>query len=153
MTEPTTPRAGHPDLSALAVVALGGGIGSVLRYALSRAVHPAADGFPTATLIINLSGSLLLGALVVAVTEVWRPHHLLRPLLGTGLLGGYTTFSTFAMETRGSTAGVGIVYVVASVAGGMIAAWLGMSMVRRVEPRLTIAAEHEPIDDIDPDLP
>src|SRR5690348_3940267 len=94
--------ASRPEPAVLAVVVLGGAVGSVLRYAISRAVHSPADGFPVATLLINLSGSLLLGALIVAVTEIWRPHHLLRPLLGTGVLGGYTTFSTFALEVRGA---------------------------------------------------
>lgn len=153
MAAPRTPGASRPEPLVLAVVVLGGAVGSVLRYAISRAVHPAADGFPTATLIINLTGSLLLGALIVAVTEIWRPHHLLRPLLGTGLLGGYTTFSTFALEVRGAHAAVATTYLIVSVAGGVLAAWFGMAAVRRMEPRLHIAADHDVADAVDPELP
>ena len=58
--------------AATLVIALGGGIGSVLRYALARAIPVHGHGFPVATLVTNLAGSLLLGALVVAVTEIWR---------------------------------------------------------------------------------
>jgi CrcB protein len=153
VSRPSGRSASRPDRATLAVVILGGAVGSVLRYAVTRAVHPAADGFPTATLIINLTGSLLLGALLVAVTEIWRPHHLLRPLLGTGVLGGYTTFSTFALEVRGTSSGIASGYLLASVVGGVLAAWTGMSLVRRIKPRFAIAAEHEAVDDVDPDLP
>ncbi|HEV7193276.1 MAG TPA: CrcB family protein [Jatrophihabitantaceae bacterium] len=145
--------ASRPEPAILGVVMLGGAAGSVVRYALTRAVHPASNGFPTATLIINLSGSFLLGALLIAVTEVWRPHHLLRPLLGTGVLGGYTTFSTFALEVRGASGSVAVAYLVASVVGGIVAASFGMSVVRRLEPRFEIAGEHEAVDAVDPDLP
>lgn len=140
-------------LPAVGAIAVGGGLGSVLRYELARAVPPAANGFPTATLLTNLIGALLLGALVVAVTEVWRPHHLLRPLLGTGLLGGFTTFSTFGVEVRGLPADVAIGYVVATLVGGIALAALGMIAVRRAEPRLRRAPDHEYVDPLDPDLP
>ena len=141
------------DPAAVTVIALGGGVGSLLRYGLAQAVRPAADGFPTATLITNVLGSLLLGMLIVAVTEVWRPHHLVRPLLGTGLLGGFTTFSTFAVEARGLGGGVAAGYVVASLSGGLLAAAAGMALVRRLEPRLRIGGQHEAVDPDDPDLP
>lgn len=135
----------------IAVIAIGGGIGSVLRYALSRAVHPAADGFPVATLVTNLLGALLLGMLIVAVTDVWRPHRLVRPALGTGLLGGFTTFSTFAVETRGLAFPVAMAYVLASVIGGVALATAGMAAVRRLAP--VTATGHEVVDPFDPDLP
>jgi fluoride exporter len=140
-------------LPAVGAIAVGGGAGSVLRYELSRAVHPAGNGFPTATLVINLVGALLLGALIVAVIEVWRPHHLVRPLLGTGLLGGFTTFSTFAVETRNLSFGVAALYVATTLIGGLLLAAAGMRAVRRVEPRLHLAVEHEAVDPFDPDLP
>jgi CrcB protein len=140
-------------LPAVGVIAVGGGIGSVARYGLSRAVHPAANGFPVATFVTNVVGALLLGALIVAVIEVWRPHHLVRPLLGTGLLGGFTTFSTFAVETRGLSSGVATGYVLATLGGSLFAAWAGMNAVRLVEPRLHPALEHELVDPFDPDLP
>lgn len=136
--------------STVAVIAIGGGSGSVLRYLLSRAVHSTADGFPTATLVTNLLGALLLGALVVAVTEVWRPHRLVRPALGTGLLGGFTTFSTFAEETRAASPGIAVAYLLATVVGGLLLAAAGMAAVRRIEPRLKPAPAHE---FVDPELP
>lgn len=147
---PDTVRA---HLPAISVITIGGGAGSVLRYGLSRAVHPAADGFPVATLVTNLVGSLLLGALITAVTEVWRPHPLVRPALGTGLLGGFTTFSTFAVEVRSVAAPVALGYLVASVLGGIVLAAVGMAAVRSVEPRLRPALEHDVVDPFDPDLP
>jgi fluoride exporter len=140
-------------LPSVAVIALGGGIGSVLRYLLARGLPHQADTFPVATLITNLVGSLLLGALVVAVSEVWRPHRLVRPALGTGMLGGFTTFSTFAVEVRSLPLPVSVGYVASSVVGGVGLAALGMWSVRRLEPRLHLAAEHEVVDPYDPDLP
>ena len=137
----------------VAVVAAGGGVGSLMRYFLGRAIRPAADGFPVATVLINVAGSLLLGALVVAVTDIWSPHHLLRPALGTGVLGGFTTFSSFAFETRGLPAGVALPYVIASLVAGVIAAAAGAALVRRLEPRVRRAEVHEQVDDVDPDLP
>lgn len=141
------------QLPAVVVISLGGGIGSVLRYGLGRAVPTGAGGFPIATLVTNLLGSVLLGALIIAVTEVWRPHRLVRPALGTGLLGGFTTFSTFAVELRGLSSTVALGYLMATVVGGIVAAAAGMAAVRRIEPRLHPAPEHEAVDPYDPDLP
>jgi fluoride exporter len=140
-------------LPAVGVIAVGGGLGSVARYGLSRVVHPAADGFPVATFVTNVVGALLLGALIVAVIEIWRPHHLLRPLLGTGLLGGFTTFSTFAEETRAASPGIAAAYLLATVLGGLLLAAAGMAAVRRIEPRLHPAPVHEFVDPHDPELP
>jgi fluoride exporter len=141
------------DRLAVAVIALGGGLGSVARYGVSRAWPAGHEAVPWATLSINVLGSLLLGMLVVAVTEIWRPHRLIRPMLGTGVLGGYTTFSTFAVEARGLPAQTAALYVALSVIGGVAAAVAGMTVVRQLEPRFQIAASHEQVDDIDPDLP
>jgi fluoride exporter len=140
-------------LPAVGVIAVGGGIGSVLRYLLAQALPRGADAFPTATLLANLLGALFLGALVVAVTEVWRPHRLIRPALGTGLLGGFTTFSTFAVEIRSLPGPEALVYLVVSVVGGVVLGAVGMWAVRYLEPHLRLAAEHEILDPYDPDLP
>lgn len=148
-----SPLPSRPDPAVLAAICVGGGTGSLVRFELSELVHNRAGTVPWTTLGINLSGSLLLGMLIVAVTEIWRPHHLLRPLFGTGVLGGFTTFSTFAVESRGLPAGLATTYVLLSVVGGVAAAALGMSVVRRLEPRVHIAATHELVDPIDPDLP
>jgi fluoride exporter len=151
--QPATADRVRAHLPVVAVIAVGGGIGSVLRYGLARALPSAAGDFPVATLITNLLGSLLLGALVVAVTEVWRPHRLLRPALGTGLLGGFTTFSAFAVEARGLALPVAVAHLAATVVGGLALAAAGMAAVRRIEPRLRTAPAHEFVDPFDPDLP
>jgi fluoride exporter len=131
----------------VAVVSVGGGLGSIARYGLSRAVTAPSNGFPLATLITNLVGALLLGLLVVAVTEVWQPHRLVRPALGTGVLGGFTTFSTFAVESRGLSFGLASAYVAATLVGGLSLAAIGMLAMRRLAPTRGPAA-----DLIDPDL-
>jgi CrcB protein len=150
-------REGHPPARTLAAIAIGGGIGSVARYGISYGWPPRSGQIPWSTLAVNLVGSLLLGMLVVAVTEIWRPHPLLRPALGTGVLGGFTTFSTFAVEMR-ELAGhdalpAAATYLALSVLGALAAAVAGMTLVRRLEPRITLAAEHECVDPIDPEQP
>jgi fluoride exporter len=84
----------HADPAVLAVIAIGGVLGSEARYALS-AWHPATAGqWPATVFWINVAGSFLLGALMVLLTELTSPHRLMRPFLGVGVLGGFTTFST-----------------------------------------------------------
>src|SRR2546421_1520812 len=77
------------------VVALGGGFGSVARYGLAEAWPTRPDAFPWATFTVNVLGCLLIGVLMVLITEVWSAHRLARPLLGGWGLGGVTTFSTY----------------------------------------------------------
>jgi CrcB protein len=141
------------DRLAVASIALGGGLGSIARYGISRAWPPAPERVPWSTLTINLVGALLFGMLVVAVTEIWRPHRLIRPFLGTGVLGGFTTFSTFAVEVRGLGSAAAASYVALSVVGGLAAAVAGMTVIRQLEQRMSIAASHELVDDVDPELP
>ena len=64
----------------LAVIAVGGVLGACARHALALALPHRADGFPWATFITNVSGCLLIGILMVLITEVWAAHRLLRPI-------------------------------------------------------------------------
>jgi CrcB protein len=76
----------------IGLVGIGAGTGGILRYLINLTLH--STKFPLATLIINLSGSLVLGV----IAGIWAKDHPLRLLLGVGLLGGYTTFSTFSLD-------------------------------------------------------
>jgi len=82
----------------LGVVALGGVIGSLARYGLAEAIPHGPTGFPWATFVTNVLGCFAIGLLLTRLTP--RSHPLLRPFLGTGILGGFTTFSTFAVDTE-----------------------------------------------------
>jgi CrcB protein len=118
---------------ACVLVALGGIAGSLARAGVAAAVPAAAGGHPAATLTVNLVGSMLLAVLLAALHE--RPRHApqLRPLLGTGFCGGFTTFSTFAVETvtrGGAHPGLAVGYVVASVVGSLLAAAAGLVATR-----------------------
>lgn len=114
------------------LVGLAGGVGATGRYALGQWAGPTR--FPWVTLAINLTGAFALGLLLtVAVGHLSDD---VRIPLGVGLLGGFTTFSAFAWEGltlsrdgRATTAGL---YVVASVGGGLLAAWLGLVLGRAV---------------------
>lgn len=98
MPDPATPR--HPPVGAavLGSVAAGGVIGSVARYGLIEAVPRQPDAFPWATFAVNVLGCFAIGVLLAVLSP--RSHPLLRPFLGTGILGGFTTFSTYAVETE-----------------------------------------------------
>ena len=82
----------------LPMIALGGMAGAGARYALELAWPAPDDGFPWATFLTNVSGCLLIGVLMVYVVEAGGAHPLVRPLLGVGVLGGFTTFSTYTVQ-------------------------------------------------------
>jgi CrcB protein len=117
------------DLHILAAIGVGGGIGSIVRYGIGQVDPSAGDDLPLATLAINVSGALLLGlligALAAAIETGRRPSRLLRPFLGTGILGGYTTFSTFAVQVNRLSSATAVTYILLSVTGGLVAAALG----------------------------
>lgn len=118
----------------LLVIAAGGAIGGGLRYLVNMVVPHGRDGFPWATFTENVLGSFLLGALMVYLLEVWPPNRYLRPFLGVGVLGGFTTFSAYTLDARGLLAEgsypVAGLYLVGSVAAGLAAAYLGIRVGR-----------------------
>ncbi len=125
-------RARHWDI--LASIAVGGGLGSVARYGVGRALPTPPGGFPLGTFTINVTGSFALGFLMVYLLEVWPPRRYLRPLLAVGVLGGFTTFSTYTAEirelfARGSWS-LADSYAVDSLLAGLAAVWVGVTLAR-----------------------
>jgi CrcB protein len=117
-----------PTLRLAGVVAAGGVLGALARYAIGVAWPHAPAAFPWATWTINLSGCFLIGVLVTSLDR-WRPHqHYVRPFLGVGFLGGYTTFSTSIVDLQHAAPAVALVYLAASVAGALIAVWAGSAL-------------------------
>ncbi|WP_211244047.1 fluoride efflux transporter FluC [Actinospica robiniae] len=130
-------RGGNPPRPRiLAAIAIGGFVGGLARYGLGLA-FPAAHGtFPAATFAINVSGSFILALLIVLVLEVWSPTTYVRPLIGTGFCGAYTTFSTWMVGVdqlvsahRPATAAW---YLVGSLIAGLAATSLGLTCGRAV---------------------
>ena len=123
----------------LAVIALGGGLGALARYGLSRALPTPSGGFPWATFTANVLGCLLIGALMVLVADVWNGRRLVRPFVGVGLLGGFTTFSTYALEfhrlLRPGSAGLAFAYLGGTLLCAMLAVLLGAWITRSVVQR------------------
>jgi CrcB protein len=113
----------------LVLVAVGGALGALARYEVGLQTHAAMGSFPWPTFVINMTGSFALGLLVALVGARFPTNRWARPLLGVGFLGGYTTFSTFAVEAdllvRDGHAGLAAVYVMASVLGGVAACAVG----------------------------
>ncbi|WP_433469631.1 fluoride efflux transporter FluC [Spirillospora sp. CA-128828] len=107
----------------LAAVAAGGVLGALARYGLSSAFPYRAGGFPWVVFLVNVSGCLAIGALMVLVTETWRVHPLVRPFLGVGVLGGFTTFSTYVVDIQNAVA-AGAPLVALSYLGGTLVAAL-----------------------------
>jgi CrcB protein len=124
---------------AYLLAALGGALGALARWVIAEALPGSPGGWPWATLLVNLTGCLLLGALLAALAARSPEPSWARPFLGIGVLGGYTTYSTFAVEvvdlTDRGAAVLAAGYVLLSVAGGVAAVVLGAVVVRRTVPR------------------
>ncbi len=133
---PRRPRASllHGRGQVLAVIAAGGALGSLGRWGLGEALRHDRGSFATSTLVANVSGALALGVLMVLVLEVWPPTRLVRPFLGVGVLGGYTTFSTYMLDTeemlRAGRPAVAAAYLFATMALGLLASWSGVAVTR-----------------------
>jgi len=113
---------------------LGGATGSLTRYVVGTAVMTRLGArFPAGTMVINISGSFLIGVLMTLLTERLQPHPNWRLLLVVGFLGGYTTFSSFEWETlalvKEGGRWLGFLNVAGSVVFGYIAVWLGSTLV------------------------
>src|SRR6476661_3436681 len=80
-------------IGTVGVVAAGGALGAVARWALAEALPHEAGSFPWSTWVTNVLGCFLIGVLMVVVVERWPDRRLVRPFFGTGILGGFTTFS------------------------------------------------------------
>jgi fluoride exporter len=125
--------------AVVAAVAAGGALGTLGRYQLEQAWPAVSGRLPWATLSVNVSGSLLLGALAVLLAG-WAPQglapRLAGPFVGTGLLGSWTTMSAFAVQThelaRAGRWAAAALYVGATVAAGTAAAALGVLGARRL---------------------
>lgn len=124
----------HINARDLALVACGGAIGASLRYLVGKAVGPQAEGgVPWHTLVINLTGAFVLGLLVALAARHGWPGWW-RPLLAVGVLGGYTTFSAYSLETvellLTGNAPTAFVYAFGSLCLGVLAAWGGLLVGR-----------------------
>ena len=121
----------------LLYVALGSAIGGVSRYLLGGLVQRMLDTtFPAGTLLVNVTGSFLLGAIIRYALETPSLRPEVRAFLTIGFCGGYTTFSTFSYETMalledGEWARAGV-YITASVILSLIATFLGLALARQV---------------------
>ncbi|HEY5833091.1 FluC/FEX family fluoride channel [Streptomyces sp.] len=132
-------RAGRSQGPVVAVVAAGGAIGACGRYGAGLLWPTAADAFPWTTLTVNALGCAVIGILMVIITDVRAAHRLVRPFFGTGVLGGFTTFSTYATDVRRLTDGghprialacLGLTPVVA-----LASVWAAAALTRRAVTR------------------
>ncbi|WP_443064258.1 fluoride efflux transporter CrcB [Streptomyces sp. NBC_00525] len=131
----TGPRTGNPQTAIVAVVALGGVIGASARYGASLLWPTEAGGFPWTTLVVNVIGCAVIGVFMVVITEAWAAHRLVRPFFGTGVLGGFTTFSTYAVDIERlvakGRAGTGLAYLGVTLLAALAAVWSAVWLTRR----------------------
>ncbi|MFE9655152.1 CrcB family protein [Micromonospora sp. NPDC006431] len=127
----------HPA-TVLGAIAAGGVLGALARGGLQAAFPHPPTGFPWATFGVNVTGCLLIGVLMAVLTA--RPAGpLVRPFLGVGVLGGYTTFSTYVVDVQRAVAagapGTALAYLAATLVGALLAVWLGDALAGRVLAR------------------
>ncbi|WP_242424943.1 CrcB family protein [Frankia sp. EI5c] len=126
-------------MALLAVIAAGGAIGACARYGTSLVWPSPAGAFPWTTLLVNTAGCAVIGLLMVVITEVRAVHPLARPFLGTGVLGGFTTFSTYAVDAErlvdGEHAGLALGYLALTVVLALGAVWASAVATRRLVVR------------------
>lgn len=120
--------------SVLAAISIGGAIGSLARWGIGIALPAAPDGFPWATFTINVTGCLLIGVLMALITDLRTKQKLIRPFLGVGILGGYTTFSTYIVDVQrlinNAAAGIALSYLAATIIAALCATTTGITVTR-----------------------
>ncbi|GIG68078.1 fluoride efflux transporter FluC [Phytomonospora endophytica] len=130
------PASLRSDWAVIVAVSLGGGLGALARYGLLVLWPPGTGRFPWATFATNVLGCLLIGALMVLVARFWAHRRLVRPFFGTGVLGGFTTFSTYVIDVRRLIAddatGLAVLYLAATVVAALTAAYAGGALARRL---------------------
>lgn len=119
----------------LVAAMVGGVLGTWLRWGVVTALPVTSGSFPTATFIVNMVGAACIGVVVAALVEGRRSRPVATSFVGTGILGGLTTFSAFSVETvelvRVDHVPVAALYVIASITGGVALAWTGLLLTRR----------------------
>ncbi len=130
----------EPDLrvpaSVLVAVSAGGVLGALARHGVSTAWPHAPGAFAWSTWAVNVSGCFLIGVLTVAVERRLSHRPLVRPFLGVGVLGGYTTFSTFVVEAQHARPAVALLYLGATVVAALLAVAAGTALAAgAVRPR------------------
>jgi fluoride exporter len=146
---PSDPDPGPLSAQLIALVGVGGVLGTAARYAVERWL-PAGTGFPRGTLIVNLIGTLVLGILLEALArggpDVGRRRRA-RLLVGTGFCGGLTTYSTLAVETdlliRAHRDALAAGYAVGSIVAGIVVAGVGIAFAARVHRSVHVTAVEE----------
>jgi CrcB protein len=131
--------AGRWDI--LAVISVGGALGSLCRWGLAEALPHQPGSIAWSTVTANVSGAFALGVLMVLAVDAWPRSRYLRPLVGVGLLGGYTTFSTAMLDLRSLFAEGEALraagYVSVTLVPGLLAVWLGLAVMRALASRLS----------------
>ncbi|QXJ19485.1 CrcB family protein [Actinomadura graeca] len=121
--------------SILAAVSAGGVLGALARWGLTSAFPYRPAEFPWSVFWINVTGCLAIGVLMVLVTEAGPVHRLVRPFLGVGVLGGFTTFSTYVVDIQRAVeddaAGLALAYLAGTLAAALLAVFAGMRLTRR----------------------
>ncbi|WP_444951844.1 fluoride efflux transporter FluC [Micromonospora ureilytica] len=125
----------------LATIAAGGMLGALARAGLQHVAPHPPTGFPWATFSINTSGCLLIGVLMAVLGHLDGGHPLARPFLGVGVLGGFTTFSTYAVDVQqaivAGAPGTALAYLGATVLGALVAVGLGDALTAGLLRRAT----------------
>jgi CrcB protein len=124
------------DWRELAAIFAGGFLGALARVLLVQAAPPTPGAWPLATFVANVAGTLLLGYFVTRLQERLPVSAYRRPLLGTGLCGALTTFSTMQLEVLGmltdGRTGLAVAYALTSIGVGFVGVFLATALVRRV---------------------
>ncbi|HWU21341.1 MAG TPA: CrcB family protein [Nocardioides sp.] len=141
--EPTAPLIPHPltlvrrDADLLPVIAAGGALGSLARWGMAQVLP--ASGFSWATFLTNVLGCALIGVLMALMVDRWAATRYLRPFLGVGILGGFTTFSTAQLDTHrllsDGRPGLAMLYAVATLLCCLAGVWAGLTGCRTVLDR------------------
>jgi CrcB protein len=138
LAEPAVPRLALTP-ATISAIACGGALGTVARFLLDTTFNESAGHFPITTLVINLSGSLAIGLLVPLVDHMARRRPLIRPFLIVGILGGWTTYSTLAVDAvtlaKDGHAATAVLSLAATVAGGLALVVAGNAAGRRIAAR------------------